>query len=122
MALVVDDDVTIARLLEKILSQKYAVVVVNDGVSAIEQCRKVNFAAVFCDLKMPPVSGPDVYRTVRAAAPALTDRFVFVTAHQLDSAEAEFFIGLKNHVIHKPFSMRGGLDVADHPVGAPPRA
>jgi CheY-like chemotaxis protein len=122
MVLVVDDDVTIAKLLEKILSSKYSVIAVNDGAAAIEQCKKVNFAAVFCDLKMPNVSGPDVYRTVRALSPPLTDRFVFVTAHQLDAAEAEFFIGLKNHVVHKPFSMREILNVAEHTVAASTRA
>ncbi len=112
-ALVVDDDPTIARLLRKILESRFTVISVSEGGAAVEQCRATNFAVVFCDLKMPRVSGPELYREVAAFNADLAARFVFVTAHQLDSAEAEFFLGLKNHVVHKPFSMRQILTLAD---------
>jgi CheY-like chemotaxis protein len=113
LILVVDDDEPIARMLGKILDTRFATVVVHGGAEAIEECRHRNFAAVFCDLKMPVTSGPDVYRAIRALDPLLADRVVFVTAHQLDSNEAEFFLSLKNTVIHKPFSMREILSTAD---------
>jgi DNA-binding response OmpR family regulator len=113
MVLVVDDDPPIARLLKKILEQKYTVVAVDNGADALTECKRTSFAAVFCDLKMPNISGADVYRAIAAFDPFMADRVVFVTAHQLDAHETEFFIGLKNHVVHKPFSMREILAVAE---------
>lgn len=116
MVLVVDDDETIARLLTKILETRYAVITRNDGAAAIEECRQHSFAGVFCDLKMPNVSGADVYRAVAQFDQGLASRIVFVTAHQLDEGETEFFLGLKNHVVHKPFSMREILAIAEQMI------
>lgn len=112
LVLVVDDDPSIGNLLRKILVSKYAVVVVDNGAAAIEECKHKNFAAVFCDLRMPGVSGPDVYRAIAQMNPRLAERVVFVTAHQLDAAEGELFMGLKNQVVHKPFSIREILAAA----------
>ena len=110
--LVVDDDPSIAQLLQRMLDARYDVTVVINGKAAIAHCATREPAAIFCDLMMPGVSGADVYRSIRAANPALADRIVFVTAHSLDAAEAEFFMGLTNHVVHKPFSLREILSIA----------
>lgn len=110
--LVVDDDASIGQLLKRMLDARYDVSVVADGKAAIAQCATRDFGAVFCDLMMPGVSGADVYRAVRAMNQPLADRFIFVTAHALDAAEVEFFMGLTNHVVHKPFSLREILSVA----------
>jgi CheY-like chemotaxis protein len=105
-ALVVDDDVAIARMLKKILESSCNVTVVHDGQAAIDACAAQDFAVVFCDLAMPGVTGPEVYRSVLASNPALAARFVFVTAHSIDPKEIEFFMGLTNRIVHKPFTMR----------------
>jgi CheY-like chemotaxis protein len=112
MVLVVDDDDAIAHMLKKMLSSKYDVTAVTDGARAIELCREYNHAAIFCDLRMPVVTGADVFRAVRAHDPALAARLVFVTAHQLDPGEMEFFMGLRNHIVHKPFTLREILAAA----------
>lgn len=120
--LVVDDDASIAHLLMRMLQQKYDVAVAHDGKAALQACTLFKFDAVFCDLMMPGLSGADVYRTLHASNPQLAERIVFVTAHTLETGEAQFFMGLKNHVIHKPFSMREVLAVAAHVVGTGPAA
>lgn len=116
--LIVDDDVAIARLLRRMLEARYAVSVVNDGKTAIERCRATRFDAVFCDLMMAGVSGADVYRAVRAHDAALADHIVFITAHEFDAAEVEFFMGLSNQIVHKPFSLRDVLAVAATVTGS----
>ncbi|OGQ22126.1 MAG: hypothetical protein A2138_22970 [Deltaproteobacteria bacterium RBG_16_71_12] len=118
--LIIDDDASIGQLLKRMLDARYDVTVVSEGKSAISLCASRDFAAVFCDLMMPGVSGADVYRAVRVFKQPLADRFIFVTAHALDAAEVEFFMGLSNHVVHKPFSLREILSVAAKvvPVGA----
>jgi CheY-like chemotaxis protein len=118
-ALVVDDDMAIARLLKKILESICQVTVVHDGQAAIDACAAQDFAVVFCDLAMPGVTGPDVYRSVLAAKPALAARFVFVTAHSIDPKEIEFFMGLTNRIVHKPFTMREIVVAAQHMLALP---
>lgn len=118
-ALVVDDDAAIARLLKKILESSCQVTVVNDGQAAIDACAAQDFAVVFCDLAMPGVTGPDVYRSVLATKPALAARFVFVTAHSIDPKEIEFFMGLTNRIVHKPFTMREIVVAAQHMLALP---
>lgn len=120
--LVIDDDTSIGQLLKRMLDARYDVSLAADGKSAIALCATRDFGAVFCDLMMPGVSGADVYRAVRLLNQALADRFIFVTAHALDAAEVEFFMGLSNHVVHKPFSLREILSVAAKVAPLPPGA
>jgi DNA-binding response OmpR family regulator len=111
--LVVDDDPMIAKLLEKILASRYSVIAVFDGASAIAECRAKKPDAVFCDLRMPNISGPDVYRAVTSTDPSLGARFVFVTAYR-EEAAVDFFRSLPNRIIKKPFTMREVLAAAEH--------
>jgi CheY-like chemotaxis protein len=115
--LVVDDDPAITRLIRRILEGRYAVHVENGGQAAIDACKTHAFRAVSCDLRMPDVSGADVFRAISERDPALARRVVFVTAHELDAAEAEFFMGLNNTLIRKPFAIRDILGAAARVLG-----
>lgn len=116
--LVVDDDVAIARLLRRMLEGPYAVTIASDGKTAIDRCSVTRYDAIFCDLMMSGVSGADVYRAVHARDAALADRIVFITAHELDATEVEFFMGLSNQIVHKPFSLRDIQAVAASVTGS----
>lgn len=116
--LVVDDDVAIARLLRRMLEGRYAVTIANDGKTAVDRCSINRYDAIFCDLMMSGMSGADVYRAVRARDAALADRIVFITAHEFDATEVEFFMGLSNQIVHKPFSLRDIQAVAAAVIGS----
>jgi CheY-like chemotaxis protein len=70
--LVVDDEELVAAVLGDMLEAGgHRVVVLTDGIEAIERVRREPFDLVFTDLTMPRVSGWEVAQAVKAAAPNL---------------------------------------------------
>ena len=61
---------------------------------------------VFCDLRMPGVSGIDVYRQLLSERHDLARRFVLVTGDMVGAkAEIEALPALQRpHILEKPFS------------------
>jgi signal transduction histidine kinase/CheY-like chemotaxis protein len=70
--LVVDDEETVGSVLGDVLEMDgHKVVVLTDGVAAIERFRVEPFDVVFTDLAMPGVSGWQVIRAVKSIAPTV---------------------------------------------------
>src|SRR5690606_37042341 len=83
--LVVDDDDTIRRGAERMLGRRFDVLAVEDGDKALTLLRAGEmFDAVMSDVTMPNLTGPDLYRAIRAHWPALAARFVLLTGAGLD--------------------------------------
>ncbi|MBI1846738.1 MAG: GAF domain-containing protein, partial [Candidatus Rokubacteria bacterium] len=71
--LVVDDEEAVGQVIGDVLETiGHGVVVMTDGRAAIERFGAERFDVVFTDLAMPGVSGWDVARAVKAAAPEVT--------------------------------------------------
>lgn len=63
--LLVDDNVSITKMLEKFLSRKgHEVIVSNDGRNALMIMNQQNFDRVLLDLSMPEFSGHDVINSL----------------------------------------------------------
>lgn len=58
--LIVDDDTTVTRLLESLISEEADVTVAGSGVRAIEALGKRSYQLIFLDLRMPGGSGQSV--------------------------------------------------------------
>ena len=70
--LIVEDDRKVANFVQSGLEQAgHAVDVLNDGGSAGEQARAVDYDAVVLDLMLPGRSGFEVLRDIRARKPSL---------------------------------------------------
>ena len=64
--LVVDDDPTVVKLLEGILSgQGFAVIVANDGIDAMVQVKNNMPDLIILDIMMPEINGYDVCRNLK---------------------------------------------------------
>ena len=100
--LVVDDQVEICRILQRMLSD-YELVTTLRGSDAIQRCLDASWDVILCDLMMPGISGQDVFETVIAARPEMATRFVFMTggAHLIELID--FLDEVPNHCLHKPF-------------------
>lgn len=103
--LVIDDDRPVARALERLLDA-HEVTVAEGGRQALAVLASDrDFDVVFCDLMMPDTSGMEVFETVRSEAPALAERFVFVTGGAF-TEEARRFVGaVPNECVQKPFEL-----------------
>jgi signal transduction histidine kinase/CheY-like chemotaxis protein len=70
--LVVDDEESVGAVLGDVLEASgHAVVVLTSGAEAIDRFRREGFDVVFTDLAMPGLSGWQVARAVKAAAPSV---------------------------------------------------
>jgi signal transduction histidine kinase len=90
--LVVEDEVALAAAVSEALKDAgYAVERAADGEEALALVRAQPFDVVICDLKMPRLDGKAFYRTLKAAAPGLARRVIFVTG-DVAGTDAERFL------------------------------
>lgn len=79
--LVVDDEATMRRLLEKLLRlEGYDVVLANSGEQALQEIFTRGADTVLLDMRMPGMSGLDVCREIRAHPRGVHTPIVFITA------------------------------------------
>lgn len=103
--LVVDDERALATAIARELSGRMQVQAVYTGGEALEALSRSRYDAVLCDLRMPGLSGADVYRRTRARDVPQADRFVFLTGATGLADEAEFLRSSGRPVLEKPFAM-----------------
>jgi DNA-binding response OmpR family regulator len=102
--LLVDDDRQLADALQwNLADRQFMVDVVYDGAEALEKIREQEYDIVVCDVMLPSVKGPDLYREARQLRPSLRDRFIFVTGHTNVPLIAEFLAQTKSRYLMKPF-------------------
>jgi len=93
--LVVDDNQMMVKTLRDILKIKgYQSEAAFSGPEALEKIEQGNFDCVLSDIKMPDVSGVDLYRAIKAKQPHLP--VVLMTAYATDSLIKE---GLEEGVV-----------------------
>ena len=79
-ALVVDDDDAVAATLMAMLSRDgLSVERASTGTEALATLHNATFDAVFLDLRLPDLSGEEVYARLAADLPAVAQRVIFVT-------------------------------------------
>ncbi len=104
--LVVDDEPTIVDLQKEILESLGAeVVAVSSGTAAIGALERRRFDLIVTDLKMPGVSGQDLFRWVESNRPSAVHGFVFVTGEMDGGAELDLVHRTGARYLLKPFSI-----------------
>ena len=101
--LIVDDDLEVTGLYEKLLeAYQYDVLTASDGTLALKEVLQYDVDAVLCDLRMPELEGDLFYRAVERAKPNLCRRFIFVTGAADDPKYEPFLRTVKAPILHKP--------------------
>jgi PAS domain S-box-containing protein len=103
--LVVDDEPLVARSLLRILAPHHEVVTRTSAREALADVQGGSepFDLLLCDLMMPDMTGMELHARVRAVAPALADRTVFLTGGAFTPSAREFLARVPNPRIEKPF-------------------
>jgi two-component system, NtrC family, sensor kinase len=102
--LVVEDEQAVAEGLRLLLEQEYAVDLAASGEQALEMMLAgVPFDAVLCDLMMPGMSGIELFRVLKARAPGMEERLVFMTGGAFTAEAEEFLDEVSNARVEKPF-------------------
>ena len=101
--LVVDDDAAVADMLNEVVGRLgHQVDVVSSGAAALQQTALVSYDAMVLDVRMPGLSGPDIFDVLRAKGSPLVDRTVFVVA-DFNPEMQQVLANLGRPVLTKPF-------------------
>ncbi|MPZ22287.1 MAG: response regulator [Dehalococcoidia bacterium] len=104
--LVVDDEASIRYVLSQMLqADGHAVVAAGSGAEALTALSKGRFDVVISDLKMPEISGPELYREIVASSPDLARRVIFITGDTVNEETRAFVRSVENPTLEKPFRL-----------------
>jgi CheY-like chemotaxis protein len=104
--LVIDDEEPILEMVRAALSEHgYQVEIAQDGESALRQLGQTPCDLILCDWKMPGLSGQQVYERLRASAPLLSERLVFISGDVVNEKTQKFLEEHRKICLSKPFSL-----------------
>ncbi len=102
--LIIDDEPAIGRSLARMLRSHHDVVCEDDARKAEARIATgETFDVVFCDLMMPVMTGIELFESVRASRPELSQRFVFLTGGAFSESAQAFLQATSQLVVSKPF-------------------
>lgn len=115
LALVIDDEVGILRLVETALTRRgFRCVALSDSTQ-VETVLHQPFQLVVCDLKMPQRTGIEVFQLLQQRAPRLARRFLLMTGNLADAEEKELRALGGLPILRKPFTL-AKLEAAVHAI------
>jgi len=104
--LVVDDEATVRDLLRRALEEEgHEVECVDNAEDALELVQKKRYRLILLDIKMPGMSGPELYQRMNKITKSLARRVVFVTGDVIGTGTQEFLKKTKARYIAKPFDV-----------------
>ena len=117
-ALVVDDEVPIRQLLARLLERRgYTVHTADTGAAALRLAASNHFSLVICDVRMPGVSGIELYRRFQENHGGSARHFVFMTG-DTTSVDAIPLSDAQTSILPKPFTA-ADLDALLAAIGLP---
>lgn len=127
-ALVVDDEVAVRTVLRRRLHRRgWRVDEAPDGVEALARLMHSETGAqqpydlVICDLRMPRLSGPELFQWAAANHPHVVRRLVFSSGDADEQGAAAFLAAAECPILEKPLSLTSLAEVVTM-VGRAPRA
>lgn len=104
--LVVDNEPNIRALLTRYFeSEFYAVDVAENRPEAWQMIQKKKYDFTFLDLKMPGMSGQDLFHLIQGTGERPPSKVIFITGDTMSPDTLDFIAHTGNPVITKPFSL-----------------
>jgi DNA-binding NtrC family response regulator len=110
--LLVDDEPVIRQALKRFFQRNgWEVDEAGDGAAALERLvgrgadRDGPYSVIISDLKMPGVSGIDLYERLERERPELLERLILSTGDSVSAEAAEFLRRSACPVLNKPFAL-----------------
>ncbi len=112
--LLVDDEETIRSAAQRILRRYgHEVDVAADGSAALVLLEAMRYDVVLCDIRMPNLSGPELYGELRRRGMAHDSHFVVTTGDIADPDTQQFLSDSRLPVLLKPFELKSLLAVVE---------
>ena len=110
VALIIEDDDTLAAMYAEALRQvHFKVVIVSDGAAAMAQVKGLAPALIILDLHLPYVAGDEILRQIRRDEQLAQTHVIVTTADSVRAAAVQNDADL---VLIKPISLRQLRDLA----------
>ena len=110
--LVVDDEKEVADLLSDILnSAGFSVEVTSNGQEAVTWLQENECDYILCDIRMPDMDGPALWRVLKEIEPDQTGKMAFVTGDTLSASIAPFLEETGRPWLEKPFTPEQVLEL-----------
>jgi CheY-like chemotaxis protein len=104
--LVVDDESWIVDLVAEILAvDGHTVETAANGLVALRKIQERPYDLIVCDVRMPELDGPSLYRELAYRQPDLLPRIVFITGTTHETTTAAFLEQTGAPCLQKPFTI-----------------
>ncbi len=106
--LVVDDDLMVRQFVSEILAEEgHEVRAVDSAEVALEEVNNnKEYQAIMLDIKMPGMSGIELYRHFQKLSPGLADKVVFITGDIMGANTMSFLSKTRAPYVIKPFDAK----------------
>ena len=102
--LVVDDEPIVQQFLTEILSEEgHRVDIIDNGNDALERLGSEDYDAILLDIKLPGMSGIDLYEHMQRSIKSLSKRVIFITGDVMNGNTTTFLSRTRASYITKPF-------------------
>jgi len=102
--LIVEDEVILATGLARVLRRDgHAVDMAANGRLALAKLDERAYDLILCDVRMPELDGPTLYRLLQRQQPHLCSRVIFLTGDTLEPATQAFLEQSGAPCLTKPF-------------------
>jgi len=105
--LIVDDEPDILKFLSHLLAAEgHQVETAGNSSDALEMIKSRRYSLILSDIKLPDMSGIELYQHIKKITPSLTKRVVFITGDVTGSDTRKFLTENKAHYVTKPFDIK----------------
>jgi PAS domain S-box-containing protein len=103
--LAVDDEQAVSDIINRVLTDEgHKVETVDNAADALKKIKGQRYKLIILDIKMPDISGMELYRRIQEIDKSLTRRVVFITGDVMGTDTKEFLSEVKAAHIEKPFT------------------
>ena len=121
--LIVEDEPTVAALIADVMTEEgHYVDTLLDSRVALGRLEEKSYALVICDLKMPYVDGPGLYRALVRRENPMQHRVLFVTGDTMGPRTLEFLRASGLPYLAKPFLVEELKEAVRQALAAAPRS
>lgn len=102
--LAIEDEPSVAQLIGDVLREDgHHVEAVLEGPEGLRRLSRNPYDLIICDLRIPHLDGPAIYRSLRRAGSPLAERILFITGDVLAAQTREFLEPNQLPYLAKPF-------------------
>jgi len=105
--LVVDDESSVRGFIDKVLTRSgCSVDTTGDPKEALDKLAGATYDALIIDIRMPGMSGPELYARILERTPALAKRVIFITGDAMGTDVKAFLTQNSLSYLAKPFDIK----------------